>query len=370
MAPGVYVHVPFCVQRCGYCDFVTWEDQGHQVDAYLSALGAEARRRRGELRGFETLFLGGGTPSLLGPAGLRRLLRRELAPLDLGGLRELTCECNPDSVSPELAEALVELGVDRVSLGVQSFLDEELATLDRAHDAAGAAAALGVLRAAGIERLSLDLIYGFPGQTLETWGRSLEAALELDPGHVSFYGLTVEAGSRWGREGLPPGLLLPDGDAQADMYQMGIESMRAAGYQGYEISNFARPGQESLHNLKYWTCEPVLGLGVGAWGYQEGERRRNPASLEAYLEDQRRGRGPPPGDRLGPRDQAREEVMLRLRLAGGIRPEAHQEPVEALRSRGVLERFRGLGLVEVDSGHWHLTDRGRMLANEVMAELI
>jgi oxygen-independent coproporphyrinogen-3 oxidase len=370
LGAGLYVHIPFCVHRCGYCDFVTWADRSPEVPAYLTALGAEARRRRFEVEGLETVFLGGGTPSLLGPDGLRRLLRQELAPLQPLKAREITCECNPESVNSALVEELLELGVNRVSLGVQSFLDHELETLERAHDAAVARSALELLRNAGMPRLSLDLIYGFPGQTLETWLHSLEIALELDPGHISFYGLTVEAGSRWGREGLPPELGLPDGDLQADMYQLGLEAVRAVGYQGYEISNFSRPGLECLHNLKYWRCEPVLGLGVGAWGYREGVRVHNSASLSEYLKDQSQGRGPHDVTKLDFQTAARERVLLGLRLGEGVELEAHLEGEGLAHSLTVMEHFRGLGLVEVDSGHWRLTDRGRMLANEVMVEFL
>lgn len=370
MAPGLYVHIPFCVHRCSYCDFVTWAGRQERVQEYLEALALEARRRSQEFSGFETVFLGGGTPSLLGPEGLEDLFSRVLAPLEPQQAGEITCEANPESVTAELANRLVGLGVHRVSLGVQSFLDDELRVLERAHDARGASEALGVLRRAGIGRLSLDLIYGFPGQTVATWEESLERALELDPGHISFYGLTLEAGSTWGREGTPAGLSLPDGDLQADMYQLGLEKLRAAGYRGYEISNFARPGEECRHNLKYWRAEPVMGLGVGAWGYREGTRSRNAASFEEYLEDQRQGRDPRPGETLDAIEAAREEVMLRLRLEEGVRPEEIQSTPEVARSLGIMRKFRGYGLVEDDSGYWRLTDRGRMLANEVMAELI
>lgn len=341
------------------------------MDEYLEALAAEARRRGGEApAGVETVFLGGGTPSLLGPERLERLLTRVLAPFRPLEAGEITCEANPESVTPELAATLVGLGVHRVSLGVQSFDDATLRVLERAHDAAGARGAVEVLRAAGLRRLSLDLIYGLPGQDLPAFAASLEAALALAPEHLSFYGLTLEPGSRWGREGPPVHLPLPDDDLQADMYQAGLDRVRAAGYRAYELSNFALPGEECRHNLRYWRAQPVVGLGVGAWGYADGARPRNAASFEDYLRDQAAGRGPSPGEALDPPARGRERVVLGLRLEEGVDPDLHQAPEDAARSRAVLERYRGFGLVEAEGSLWRLTDRGRMLANEVMAELI
>jgi oxygen-independent coproporphyrinogen-3 oxidase len=377
--PGLYVHVPFCVHRCAYCDFVTWADRQDEVDTYLDSLAAEADRRAPEApEGVETVYLGGGTPSLLGPDRLARVLSEVLAGYRVRDAAEVTVECNPESVTRELAAALVELGVDRVSLGVQSFDPEELVLLERAHDRDRAEEALAILRGAGLPRISLDLIYGLPGQHPTSFMASVDRALELDPGHISSYGLTVEPGSTWGREGPPARLVLPDGDDQADMYEGMLRATRRAGYRAYEISSFCRPGQESLHNLKYWRGEPVIGLGVGAWGGAPGgagvgvawRRQRNSASLEAYREDQRQGRGPFVTEALDHTELARERLMLGLRLDEGVDPEVMGDPAEVSRARGVLEKYQALGLVEPAGALWRLTDRGRMLANEVMAELL
>lgn len=377
--PGLYVHIPFCVHRCAYCDFVTWADRQDAVDTYLEALALEATRRAGEApEGVETVYLGGGTPSLLGPERLTKLLGETLAPYGIARAVEVTVECNPESVTRELAAALVAAGVDRVSLGIQSFDPEELVLLERAHDRARAEEALAMLRGAGLPRVSLDLIYGLPGQHPETFASSVSRALELDPGHISSYGLTVEAGSTWGREGTPARLVLPDGDAHADMYEGLLASARAAGYRAYEISNFARPGEESRHNLKYWNSEPVIGLGVGAWGGAPGgdgegpawRRLRNSASLESYREDQRRGRGPFVTEELDRTELARERLMLGLRLDEGVDPLVMGDPAEVARARVVFGKYQALGLVQAVGAQWRLTDRGRMLANEVMAELL
>ena len=377
--PGLYVHIPFCVHRCAYCDFVTWADRQDATDTYLDSLAAEAARRVGEAPdGVETVYLGGGTPSLLGPDRLTRLLTETLAPYGVADAAEVTVECNPESVTRELASALVAAGVDRVSLGVQSFDPEELVLLERAHDRAGAEEALAILRGEGIRRVSLDLIYGLPGQHPETFAASVTRALQLDPGHLSSYGLTVEPGSTWGREGTPARLVLPDGDAQADMYEGLLSDTRRAGYRAYEISSFCRPGEESRHNLKYWRGEPVIGLGVGAWGGAPGRdaagpawrRLRNSASLEAYREDQRQGRGPFVSEALSHTEVARERLMLGLRLDEGVDPAVAGDPTEVARAREVLGRYQALGLVEPVGALWRLTDRGRMLANEVMAELL
>lgn len=367
---GLYVHIPFCVHRCGYCDFVTYADKASRMDEYLGALGHEAARRAGEARELATVYLGGGTPSLLGPAGLARVFGTVVDRWPRGAGAEVSVESNPESVDRTWSEALVRHGATRVSLGAQSFDAGELALMERAHDAAAIGRAVETLRRAGIRSVSLDLIYGLPGAGVPTFMKSLEAALGLSPDHLSLYALTMETGSRWGREREALGLAEPDGDLQADMYEAATARLAAEGYRAYEISNFARPGHESRHNLRYWRGEPVLGLGVGAWGGECGRRVRNAADFETYLADQAHGRGPFPSETLDPVEAARERVVLRLRTADGVVPEDWQGAAEAARSRAVLERYRGLGLVAGGEPVYSLTERGRMLAHVVMAELI
>lgn len=365
---GLYLHLPFCRHRCGYCDFVTWADRDLQQDPYLDALTHElARRARPEP--VSTVFLGGGTPSLLGGERLAALLGVVRDHFTLRDDAEVTVECNPEGVTPELVAALRGAGVGRVSLGVQTFDPAELVTLERVHDAEGAARAMRTLEAGGVPLRSLDLIYGLPGQSLESWRASLARALELDPGHLSLYALTLEAGAPWTRQ-RTLGDWQPDGDLQADMYEAALEDCRARGYEVYEISNLARPGHESRHNLRYWRGEEVLGFGVGAWGGRAGVRERNSASLEEYLADQRAGRGPFPVEALDPAAAARERLVLGLRLEEGADLERLFEPPDRAEPEAVLERFRGLGLTRRRGAVWSLTDRGRMLANTVMAELI
>lgn len=369
---GVYVHVPFCVHRCGYCDFVTYAGRDEARNPYVEALLAEAARRGGGR--LETAFFGGGTPTHLGAARLARLVEGVLGCFDVAPDAEVTCEANPESFTPEVADALVAAGVGRVSLGVQSLVDAELEVMERAHDAAGAARAVEVARRAGIPRISLDLIYGLPGQDLASFRRSLEGALALEPGHLSLYALSLEPGAPWTRERPMHVGWEPDDDLQAEMMDLALARLRRAGFEAYEISNFARPGEESRHNLRYWRSQPVLGLGVGAWGLEAGVRTRNAASLEAYLEDQRASRGPFEVEHLDPEARRREAVVMRLRLAEGVARDQLGEGPEGAELAAALDRHVSHGLVEIgESGGtrvYKLTDRGRMLANTVMADIL
>ncbi len=367
---GLYVHLPFCASRCGYCDFVTWEGRDLEQPAYLDALAREAGRRHSQAARVETVFLGGGTPTRLGVIGLSRVFSEVVARFPVVPDAEITVEANPESATSEVLSRLRELGANRLSLGIQSFVDSELAAMGRAHDACEAEAAWHRAMAAGFERVSLDLIYGLPGQTRESFARTLERALALAPRHVSLYALTLEAGAEWNRRRPLAPDWEPDPDLQADLYEDAEARLGAEGLRPYEISNFAAPGHESRHNLKYWKGEPVLGLGVGAWGGRAGHRERNSASFEAYLEDQRLDRGPFLVESLTGVEVERERVVLGLRLAEGVDPAALQSRTESRRTLAILERYRALGLVSAEGPVWSLTARGRMLANEVMVEIL
>lgn len=342
----------------------------HAQGQYVEALGQEISRRSEAERPVRTLYLGGGTPSRLAPELLQRIFRDLSAAFDLESVEEVTLEANPEGVSPEAVALWAELGVNRVSLGAQSFLDRELTRMERVHDAAAIPQAVDILRKGGIPRFSLDLILGLPEGRLADFEFSLGSALELDPGHLSLYTLTIERGAPWGKQVLEDPSLTPDEDLQADMLELAFERTQAAGYRGYELANFARPGHESLHNLRYWRQESVLGLGVGAWGYDRGKRQRNSGDLESYIQDQNVPRGPFLVEELSQIERDRETLVLGLRLEAGVEIPPSLPRKEAQDVHSTLERFRELGLTQQREARWSLTPKGRLLAHEVMAELI
>ena len=349
----LYVHLPFCAHRCGYCDFVTATGRDHlhgpYVDTLLRELGEEH-----DGSPVETVFLGGGTPTFTTLPELRRLLHA------LPPTRELTVEANPETVTPELARELRAAGVDRVSLGAQSFQPHLLRVLERRASPADVARAFAILRGAGFDNLSLDLIYGIPGQTPEELAADLARAIELGPEHVSAYELEAKPGTRFtiahGAE------LERQAERMEDYFERVVDTLTAAGYRWYETANFCRDGKRAEHNLGYWLGHDYLGVGVGAVSTLGNERRRNTPKLARYL----RGHYDREIELLDDETRAREKVMLGLRLdeplpLGGLR--------SALDAEG-LARAERLGLV-VDGGDTlALTRRGRFLGDAVTAALL
>ncbi len=361
---GVYVHIPFCASRCGYCDFATWTDRGHLVEAYVDACvrDVDRLRRSGAARPATSVFFGGGTPSLLPASSLLRILDSiERVP----GC-EVTVECNPDSVdAPKLGEYRAG-GVTRISLGVQSMAPHVLAYLERTHDPANVERAVAWARAAGFEHLNLDLIYGTPGETVDDWRATLERAVAPGPDHVSAYALTVEPGTPLGRRvaaGSVPG---PDDDDQADRYEIADDVLTGAGFAWYEISNWARPGGECRHNLLYWTGGEYLPVGCAAHGHRAGRRSWNVRTPDRYVAALEGGRSPEAGSEvLDPQARVEEAFALALRTAGGAPlPDSGAEPAALLAG---LERD---GFVRLGGGRVRLTRRGRLMATDVTARLL
>ena len=349
------MHVPFCVRRCDYCAFVTWEGRESLAEAYVEAVVTEITRARraGHLEGLETVFIGGGTPSLLGAAPLCRLLDA----LGTDGVAEVTVECNPESTDLALLGALRAAGVNRISLGVQSLAPHVLAGLGRAHDPAEARRAVAAVGEAGFSNFNVDLIYGGAGEEDRDWAESLEQVLALEPSppHVSAYALTVEPGTPLAADRARH----PDDDAQADRYLYADERLRRAGLEWYEISNFARPGHECRHNRACWAQADYLGFGCAAHSHVGGRRFRNVASLDRYLA--RVGAGEPvvvAEERLSAEEAALESLQLRLRTREGV-------------PRAALPDAEGLGGLLVAQGErLVLSARGRLLANEVALRLV
>lgn len=360
---GLYLHVPFCRTRCRYCDFYRVGENRGRMDRFVAALEREIDGWTAlHGRRVATVFLGGGTPSLLEPEEIGGLLGRIAARFELDPAAEVTAEGNPSDLTAERLARLRAAGVDRLSVGVQSFVDRELRLLGRRHDAEQAVRVVAEARAAGFERLSLDLMVGIPGQTDGSFAASLARAIELAPDHLSLYLLEVHAGSEIDHLRRQRPRIFPGEEAQRRRYLAMHERLIAAGFRHYEISNFARPGQECRHNLRYWRCAPWLGLGPAAHSFVDGRRFAHPRDLEAWLAD------PMAVEEL-PSDPAAERVFLGLRLAEGIDlellAEAGVADAEARRRIDRLAEF-----LELDNGRLRLRPEGYLLSNPVLVELL
>ncbi|MCG6989520.1 MAG: radical SAM family heme chaperone HemW [Gemmatimonadetes bacterium] len=374
---SVYVHAPFCVRRCFYCDFAVQVRRTGGVDEWLEALAGEVAFVRGEgLFGLadelSTLYVGGGTPSLLGPeamAGLGRVLGPER--LRGGGL-EWTAEANPESLTPEVALRWREAGVNRLSLGAQSFHEPALRWMGRMHGADGAARAVRRAREAGYENIGIDLIFGLPAHLGRPWREDLERALELDVSHISLYGLSVEPATPLGRA-VAKGVEAPvDEEGYREEFLLAAEVLEAAGYAHYEVSNFARPGAESRHNSVYWTGAPYLGLGNGAHSYT-GHRRNgggpvrrwNRRDWSAYRNAACSGASPEEGRESLSVDAVRlERVWLGLRTTRGLDTAGWKE-----RARELARDWRRRGLADVTDGVVRLTREGWLVMDRLAVEL-
>jgi putative oxygen-independent coproporphyrinogen III oxidase len=369
---GVYVHVPFCLTRCHYCDFVTYTGMEGLRRPYAAALLEEAAMAVAAL-GPEppevtSVFVGGGTPTLLPAGDLARVLRRLRELLAFAPGAEVTVEANPETVDTATAAGLAGAGVTRVSMGAQSFDDRVLAALGRVHDATRVEAAVASLRAAGVPAVNLDLIYGGPGEDDRSWAATLAAAVALRPEHLSAYALTIEPATKFGRLVAAGRMAEPAEDDLADRYETACQVLVGAGYGHYEVSNWARPSHASRHNLTYWRRGRYLGLGAGAHEFDGTTRRWNLPAVPAYLaavDDQRR---PTEGqERLDPAQARFEALALRLRTVDGLGPEEARalgvDPAgaeaEHLRTAGLLARGPGLAL----------TEQGMFLHGEVVARL-
>ncbi|MCU1437100.1 MAG: coproporphyrinogen oxidase [Naasia sp.] len=382
---GVYLHVPFCRVRCGYCDFNTYtadELRGAKRSDYADQAAAEvawaARVLAGSrlpARPASTVFLGGGTPTLLPVADLARMLAAVREHIGIAPGAEVTTEANPDSVDAASLAALAAAGVTRVSFGMQSAVPSVLATLERTHDPERIPHVVRWAREAGLE-VSLDVIYGTPGETLDDWRRSLEAVLAEDPDHVSAYALIVEDGTKLARQIRSGGVAAPDDDLQADMYEFADALLGAAGYSWYEVSNWARsaadgtpdPRHRSRHNLAYWTGEDWWGIGPGAHSHVGGVRWWNAKHPAAYAERIARGDSPAVGrETLSVEDREVERILLQSRIREGIAvtslaPDARRE-VAGLIADGLIDGGAAL------RGRLTLTLRGRLLADDVVRRL-
>jgi oxygen-independent coproporphyrinogen-3 oxidase len=379
---GAYLHIPFCTQRCGYCSFNTAPDAPGAVESFLPSLLGEidlaARSPWATAVGLKSVSLGGGTPSLLPPEAMAALLERLHAHFPIEGGAEITVECNPESVSVERLTGYRHAGVTRISLGVQSLDDRILPTLDRLHTAAQAREAFDAARVAGFSDVSADLIYGLPGLDLPTWEATVKGVLGWQPDHLSAYALTLDEGSLWharsvsaARGETPP--VIPPEETTTAQYGRMTELAREAGFEHYEVSNYARPGHRSAHNQIYWRAEEYLGFGPGACGYLGDVRYANVKSVDRWAAMIAAGEAPVDShETLTPRQRMAERLMLGLRMREGVPARWMEERVAVDGSRlpGVLAAWTERGLLVTEGGRARLTEPGFLLSDALFMELL
>lgn len=371
---GIYLHIPFCRAKCDYCDFYSLSNREGDMDSYLKALITHLKETAPMAKGWpvDTVYLGGGTPTVFGVKRLTKLLKEVRHLFDVSKEAEITCEANPESADRPTLTALRRAGVNRLSLGMQSACDAELRAVRRIHSAAQVSQAVDNARKAKLKNLSLDLIYGLPGQTMDSWKTSVEAAIALEPQHLSCYGLKVEPGTPLDAR-VTRGEVLPDDDAQADMYLWMVERLREAGFFQYEISNFAKPGYQSRHNMKYWMGKPYIGFGPGAHSDFGGRRYSFARDLDRYVNGILNGGMVIDSSELIPRrERGGEYLMLRLRTVRGIEEWEYRreftldfDPLEQK-----LEEFERHGWAVKDGRNWHFTPQGFLLSNQLISDLL
>ena len=371
---GLYIHIPFCKQKCAYCDFYSLSGRESRMDDYTDALCAHLLETAPFAAGHtvDTVYFGGGTPSYLGEKRLARILKAVFKKYHVAKDAEITLEANPDSAGDwKVLKTLRRAGINRLSLGMQSACDAELREIGRIHTMDQVRAAVEAARRAGIDNLSLDLIYGLPHQTMERWQQNLAAAVDLAPEHLSCYGLKVEEGTPLFARREAAGL--PGDEEQADMYLYTVDYLSRHGYRQYEISNFARTGRESRHNLKYWLLEEYVGFGPGAHSDFGDVRYAYERDLEGYIRGIK-DHAPmlSESERIPPLSRDTEWVMLGLRTVRGLDP---REFETRFRRRFAcflpfLERCRQAGYAVLEEGRWHLTPRGFLVSNQIIGGML
>lgn len=371
----LYIHYPFCRSKCSYCGFCSrvWDEELEEL--YLSALLREVRfwGSRLDHPRISTLYIGGGTPSLMRPGILERLAKEIERHFTLADDLEFSLEANPDSLTPERAQSLVGLGVNRVSLGVQSLDQGQLRLLERPHDADQAFRAVDAVRSEGMDNVGLDLLWGLPRQTPEDWLSQLERVASLQPEHLSCYCLTLEEGTRMRNRVERGELELPGEEHLEAMYLRGAELLESRGYTHYEIANFARPGAECRHNRGYWQGVDYLGLGPSAVSTLQGRRWANPPDMSRYAETVRKGELARDGESLTRRQRIEELVLLSLRTREGLDLERYRELTgKDLFRKGpdVVQKLREQGLVRSDDKRLWLTTRGMLLCDAITGTLL
>jgi oxygen-independent coproporphyrinogen-3 oxidase len=359
MACGLYIHIPFCLSKCSYCDFLSINFDEAVAKRYVEALKREIRLRGG--RRLDTIYVGGGTPTVLRPEAIEDIFRTISDYFEFSRDVEVTIEANPGTLTPEKTRALASLGVNRLSVGVQSFNDEELRLLGRCHTAREA---MKAIESPGFENFSVDLIYGIPGQDMRSWRETVKRALGAGPTHISSYELTAEAGTPFFESITSGEMEAPPESLVVEMFEYGIDAFAKRGLAHYEISNFARPGMECRHNLNYWKRVEYLGVGAGAHSFEGGRRSRNTGYVFNYIESLSKGSLPvEEATDVSADDEIKEIIFLGLRMTRGINVKKMRFIADA--AKDLIED----GLLCIEGGRLKLTRKGLLLANAVAVDL-
>lgn len=369
MVNCLYIHIPFCIKKCGYCDFYSVPFGPQIAVDYIGALRSEMEMKRELGHDISTVFIGGGTPSILSCDQISIIMEAVRDNFSMTTDAEVTIEANPGTVTAQRCEGLLNAGINRISIGIQSFSDRELALLGRVHNATGGVEAVQAAGRAGFGNISLDLIYGIPGQTLSDWEYNLNKFLELSPQHISAYELTPEKNTPLCGDLESGELVMPDEETIAEMYYRGINVLNGHGYLHYEISNFAKPGHECLHNLNYWNRGQYIGLGASAHSFYDRRRIANVSDVSGYIKTVNAGSIPVVEDtEITPDEAIKESVFLGLRKTSGMEMDLIPEGKRAL----IIEAVKGPdlhGFVEIKDNCLRLTGKGLILCNEVILRI-
>ena len=368
---GLYIHIPFCIRKCKYCDFASFSNLNKDTRTrYIDRLCEEIESYRDAKKvGVDTVFFGGGTPSLLSPDELSRIINTVRSVFDISANAEITMEMNPGTITEDKVRAYAAAGINRVSVGCQSFNENELKMLGRIHNSKEIYEAVKAVKAAGITNVSLDLMYGIPEQTADSFEHTIRSALSLEVDHLSVYGLILEEGTPFfeARNSLP----LPNEDEECDMYALASRILGEHGFSHYEISNYSKPGFECRHNLKYWRDEEYIGVGLAAYSYYGKKRYGNTASLDEYIsDDYAKYRY---GENITPDGEAFEYVMMRLRLSEGFSLSDYRARFgrDFLDGRAdTVARYNSLGYLDVSADRISLTERGFYISNTILSDLL
>lgn len=372
---GLYIHIPFCESKCIYCDFYSMANNNHLIDKYINALLVEAVLRKNELNSetLTTVYLGGGTPSLLSITQLSKIVNGLKKVFDFSEVEEFTIEVNPDDVTPEYILQTKSLGINRVSMGVQTFSDEDLRFINRRHTAKQATDAIHIIKKAGIDNISIDLIYGIPGQNIEKWKNNVDTAISLSVQHISAYTLMYEEGTRLSVMRSLGKITEVDDDVVAAMYDYLVAQLKSNGYTHYEISNFALPGFHSRHNSSYWNLTPYLGLGVAAHSFDGTVRRFNPSNLKKYLDALGEGNLCVEVEKITKAEKYDEYVMLRLRTADGIDADELMHRFDEEYYQFFIEKTKPLvseGSLINENGRYYIPENHIMISDNITCDLL
>ena len=365
MALGLYIHIPFCVRKCKYCDFISFE-QGDK-DAYIDALIDEIRSVPSS--GYDSIFIGGGTPSSLSAKQMERLLSFINKTLEITNDCEWSMEANPNTLDEEKLRVMKEYGVNRLSVGVQSFCDSELAAIGRLHTAKEAIDTVQAARRAGFDNINIDIMSALPEQSMQSFEKTLDTAIALAPEHISCYSLIIEPGTALCEQFEHGTLVLPDEDCERAMYEAAQDKLTGAGYNQYEISNFSKPGRQCRHNLKYWNCEEYIGAGLAAHSYYNGFRYCNTQDMSEYLS----GNFEKERNALTKDDKKAEFIIMALRLSRGVDEKEYKRRFGTdfyAEYKDITDKFLKLGLMERTEHGFRLSVRGISVSNSVMCEYV